>query len=359
MVRRALLTLVLGQPLFGCFDELGSYETAPAQGGGAIDDRDPTSTASESSSSSAPTGAGGGSAPTGAESCTNGADDDADGLIDCEDADCGGYYCIPAPVDPAFAGGPQLLLASGDNTPCSPAFPDPGVDGLRLIDAPSPCACACASATGQACQASATLHASAGCGGASSTANVGSTCIAGGSGASVSAVAEPAGGSCMPSSVAPVAPTFEPARTCSTGRGGGCAAGFVCARPPAPDGSVRICFERPGDVPCEDHAYSQKMLVFDDEPTDTRSCSGSCSCQAPQGGACDGSLAVKDGSCSGPTVGTHTPGQPCTNLASSVATSGLSFSGSVIAPGACTPNHKTETGGLEGTAHTLCCADGL
>lgn len=110
---------------------------------------------------------------------------------------------------------------------------------------------------------------------------------------------------------------------------------------------------------CDDAAYPIKVLVYEEEPTDTRTCSGSCSCQAPQGGACAGSVTVKDGSCAGATVGALTLGQACTDLSSAVVTSGLSLAATVSGAGACTPNHKTESGGLEGALHTLCCTEGL
>ncbi len=355
MARHALL--IVSSPLLAaaCFDELGSYEPASGGNGGEQVDRDtPSSPASTTTVVTSTTGSGG-AAP---EACTNGLDDDADGKVDCEDEDCGGYQCVPAPSDPAFSGGPLLLLPAASGAPCGPAFPTAGLDGVRLLAAPSPCDCTCGAATGQACQATVTTHTSPSCAGAGGATAVGAACVTGAGAASVSAAVAPAGGACAGSPVPPVAPSFEPARTCQAERGGGCGGGHVCARPPAPSDGL-VCFERPGDTPCDDPTYPIKVLVFDDEPIDGRTCSGTCSCDPPEGGSCAGALTVRDGSCAGALVGSLSLGEACEDLTSPTAVSGLSLSATVAAPGSCTPNHRTESGTLEGSAHTLCCAEAL
>jgi hypothetical protein len=357
VARRALL--IAGVLLLaGCFDELGDYEDGASSTGGTVpDDADEGGGVETTSSGSGATSATGG--PTGAEICDNGGDDDADGLVDCQDGDCGGYVCVPAPADPAFAGGPHLLVDASADVPCNPAFPATGIDGVRVVDAPSPCDCTCGAATGQACAGTAQLHAAAGCSGAATSAAVAATCSD--SSASVSSVvvsASPSGGACTGSPVAPVPPTFEPAHTCSAGRGGGCEPGFVCARPPAPDGTPRLCFERSGNHACDDPTYTTKLLVFEDTPVDNRSCSGNCGCEAPSGGACMGTLTVNDGSCGGPPVATAQLGA-CTTFGAGISGAGLALGATVSTPGGCTPIPRTESGALEGVAHTLCCAEGL
>jgi len=120
-----------------------------------------------------------------------------------------------------------------------------------------------------------------------------------------------------------------------------------------------VCFERAGDEACDDAVYATKVLVFDDTPVDNRSCTGTCSCEPPEGGACTGTVTVEDGSCAGAAVGTLSLGQACAGFAGPVASSGITLTATVASPGVCTPNPRTEQGSLEGIAHTLCCAAGL
>lgn len=264
----------------------------------------------------------------------------------------------PGPVGSIADLGARAAPPPESSAPCGPAFPTAGLDGLRLLAAPSPCDCTCGPANGQACQAAVTTFPSAGCGGVGTTSTVGAACATAAGAASVAAVASPVGGACTGSPVAPVAPTFEPARTCRAAPGGGCAEGFVCARPPAPSNGV-VCFERSGDQRCADPAYPLKVLVYEDQPVDNRTCSRSCSCEPPQGGSCSGAMTARDGSCSGAIVGSLTLGEACEDLAVTTATTGLSLSATVSTAGSCTPNHRTESGAIEGDTHTLCCSPGL
>jgi hypothetical protein len=356
---RSLLIAFVAAFGSGCFSELGDYSASGGAGGGggsaAIDDRDDGGSVERTVASTADATTGG--SPI--EACSNGADDDGDGKVDCQDEDCGGYMCIPAPSDPAFSGGPHLLVDAGSAAPCDPAFPDPGVSGQRLVDAPDPCECACGAATGQACAAEVGLHAAPACAGGSTTVSVANGACLGStaSAASASVSAAPGGGSCAPSAVPPVAPTFAPVRSCAAPRGGGCEEGFVCARPQAPTGEPSICFERSGDVACDDAAYALKVLVFDDIPVDGRTCSGTCGCDSPAGGTCNGSVIIEDGACGGAQAASVPVGTACAELAPAVSGAGVELVASVAAAGSCAPIPRTVVGGFEGTARTLCCAE--
>ena len=356
MDRRHLLIAAVAFLGLACFDELGSYEPTSGRGGGEPTDLDEPSATTGSSSQTSTTG--GGSAGGPAEDCTNGSDDDADGKVDCEDEDCGGYQCIPAPSDASPISGLALLLPPGSGAPCGPAFPTAGLDGLRLLAAPSPCDGTWDPPSGQTCQALGATYPGAGCAGVGSTTTVGPGCVTAAGAASVAAVASPIGGGCAGSPVASVAPTFEPARTCLASPGGGCGEGFFCARPPAPSDGL-VCFDHAGDQTCADPTYPLKVLVYEDQPVDNRTCTGSCSCEPPQGGSCSGAMTARDGSCSGAIVGSLTLGEACEDLAVTTATTGLSLSATVSTSGSCTPNHRTESGALEGAVHTLCCSPGL
>ncbi len=342
----------------GCFSELGDY-TATGGGGGAaavVDDRDDGGAVEHVTSTTADATTGG--SPI--EGCSNGSDDDGDGKVDCQDEDCGGYICIPAPSDPAFSGGPHLLVDAASDAPCSPAFPDAGVTGQRLVDAPNPCDCACGDPTGQACAATVSLHPAPACAGGGATVGLASgPCTSSvASAVSVGVSAAPSGGTCPPSAVPPVPPTFAPVRSCTAPRGGGCEEGFVCARPQAPTGEASICFERSGDVPCDDAAFPLKVLVFDDVPVDGRTCAGTCGCGSPAGGSCNGSVIIMDGDCGGAQVAS-VPLAGCAELDPGVSGAGLDLVASVATAGACAPIPRTVVGGFEGTARTLCCAEGF
>ncbi|HEY1180525.1 MAG TPA: hypothetical protein VGF17_30585 [Phytomonospora sp.] len=343
----------------GCFTELGDYTSTGGGGGGtsAIDDRDDGGSIEHTVSSTAEATTGG--SPV--EMCSNGDDDDGDGKVDCQDEDCGGYVCIPAPSNPAFAAGPHLLVDADSQAPCDPAFPDRGLTGQRLVDAPSPCDCSCGAAAGQACAAEVDLYAAPSCAGAATAVTVaGGVCTSSSASAqSASVSAAPAGGSCSPSSVPPVAPTFAPIRSCAAPRGGGCEEGFVCARPQAPTGEPSICFEAPGDVACDDLAFPLKVLVFDGIPVDGRTCSGTCGCATPAGGSCNGSVIIEDGACGGAQAASILLGSGCSQIDPGVSGAAVELTASVATAGSCAPIPRTVLGGFEGTAHTLCCAEGF
>jgi hypothetical protein len=96
------------------------------------------------------TGASGAGSSTGggsAESCTNGADDDGDGLVDCADDDCAaGFVCAPAP--PAGWVGPGRLIEAPFPAPAAPSCPDGALPARYTSEPAGPAECtACACGT--------------------------------------------------------------------------------------------------------------------------------------------------------------------------------------------------------------------
>ncbi len=348
------VVLIGSLALVGCFDEFGAYGAGGASAGGGITDQDPTSSVLASGS--------GGEAPEPAEDCSNGLDDDADELVDCEDhGECGGYMCVPAPTDPGLTGDILLLLDLAAGEACNPAFPTPGPSGYRVIDAPSPCACDCGAPTGQACTASVSLYDTSNCSGSPVVSSVAAAaCTAGlGSATSAKLTSTPSGGTCQPIALPDVAPTIEPIATCAVKRGGGCESGFMCMRPAlAHSGGPRTCLAKPGDVACADPTFSTKVLVFAEEPVDNRTCSGNCACGAPQGASCTGTASAHDTACGGASLAELTPG--CSVLSTPTSSTAVDADFTVSSQGTCAITHQTESGSLQGGAvTTLCCASSL
>ncbi len=261
------------------------------------------------------------------EDCTNGKDDNCDGLIDCADPVCGAYTCT-TPV-PAGWMGPVALWQA--NTPASPPGCDPGwgnpVDlHAGLSAAPATCGCACA-ATGQVCSATGTFYSSTSCTGVNGTAvATGNACtpVTGASTGSqesfVATSATPSGGKCTATTSKTVSAIAwsKLARTCTyTGRlnsPGGCAAGQCVAAPSSNFTSLCVYSTvNPPPTSCPaGYTKTAPMVFYAGQPTDTRDC-GPCSCGTPSGGSCAGTIALYgdlSSSCTGATV-SYPVGAPC------------------------------------------------
>jgi hypothetical protein len=335
--------------LLGCFQELGSFEGSGGRAGAAGSDQD------------VPAGPSGGSGPATAtgepaqESCQNDIDDDGDGKTDCQDEDCGGFVCVPLPID-EHASFPAVVTASAGDA-CTGAYTEQLVEGELLVAAPSRCGCVCGGASGGTCLATVTPYTDDACGTALAPLSFAACATTAGVFGSVRATITPAGAACAASEAPFDPPVFEHRRVCHGPRGGGCDAGFTCARLPAAS-TPGICFVSEG--PCADPVYKEPRVVYAQTPEDARSCMpATCTCSAV-GGSCSGTVELRDGACSSTVVATPATGGVCVDLVPNASAGSATLSGAAVtqAPG-CAPDPRAETGGFVGEATPLCCSGPL
>jgi hypothetical protein len=313
------------------------------------------------------------------EDCTNGVDDNCDGLVDCADPQCQpGFVCAPAlppnwlePVvafDQSAGSAPAPLAP-----PCAVPYTKQEFDGhYSLAAPPASCSCACGSVQGVRCSTpSIQGYFDTGCTtpclapAASVTSACTLLCVnATISGAKLTADTVPSGGSCTPSPVQ--TPNWDnatgwlgTARLCSTGRTtykqGGCATGQVCVEAPPSTFGGKVCIYQPGAQSCPATGYTIKHTYFSGA-TDTRGCSStnSCACGTPTGAQCTSSVDLYSGSC------TATPTQVTTTCVPLSSFGGPHATGSTIASGgSCTPSGSVPPIGTvtpTGEA-TVCCEE--
>lgn len=313
----------------------------------------------------------------GPENCTNHKDDNGDGLVDCQDPQCGAFACV-APAPPPWSG--PFALYDGVSSNPLPGCPT-NFDGSSAIDAsgqlswqPAQCStCACSSPSGASCPASNptfwdnSSSCQSGCFWSSQSPPPPGACLTVSgfdttncsSGPASVAVPSPVatGGTCSPSSQSPTLPPFtwgEAARVCAPkATGGGCGAN-VCAPMPSGQYMPKLCIlSQAGAVSCPSGPYTSKH-VFYQGALDTRACSG-CTCGSPVGVACTGTLSLyKDSNCSSvlasfpvPTAcGGFTPG----------SLQSLKYVAGSATGGACTPSGGQPSGIVApNQAITVCC----
>jgi hypothetical protein len=272
-----------------------SLDTSSSDASGITSTSDASSATSASSASS---GAGGAAS----EDCTNGSDDDADALVDCEDPDCVDFACVEeAPENWAgpvafFYGLPASL------PPCDAPWTSQTLFGAGSLDAPdAECSCSCATPQGATCtQSPVTKYGDASCQNPlvqlpanppGQCANVlGGVAVTGGLSASPSV---PVGGSCSPvvGENVPAAQFEFKAQVCQGAPfGGGCEPGKVCA-PRAPEPfEPGLCVYREGTQPCPSGSYASPTSVYQ-SIVDSRDC-GPCTCADPQKINCAGSTTL-------------------------------------------------------------------
>jgi hypothetical protein len=86
--------------------------------------------------------------PRGAEDCTNGLDDDCDGLVDCADSACGsGYVCVPE----VPSGWSVAALAVGSRPGCPAGYATPRDVVMDPTGGPAVCGCSCSSSGSASC----------------------------------------------------------------------------------------------------------------------------------------------------------------------------------------------------------------
>ena len=315
------------------------------------------------------------------EDCTNGVDDNCDGLVDCADPQCQpGYRC--APEAPAGFQGPVVLYDESGGPPapsvppCEAPYPSDQLDGY---DAPSfqasSCACQCGSVdrgcigpairtfTDNTCRNSCNLaSAIEGCASDACTQPVQSAMI-------VTPPAVSAAGSCSASAQATF-PAWDAARdwgrsgrACGTGRSllrGGCSTAQVCTPRPPSTLAPGLCVFESGDASCP-ATYPGKHTYFAGG-SDSRSCTGGCRCDPPTGVTCTLISAAISSSCPGGSgistmTGLEDGGSPKCSAFSSTPTP---FASATLAPsgGSCAPAGTTGPTGTVAptTPTTVCCA---
>jgi hypothetical protein len=324
---------------------------------------------------------------TGAEICTNGIDDDCNGLTDCADPACSAYTCVlPAPS--GWTGPVALWQAMGSATApgCQSGFGNPIDTNAGLTFSPASCGSCTCSASGQTCSPAGTFHPDQACAMATCasatpasdgtcTAVASNSCGSGGSFAMGAALPMPSGGSCTTNAgsvtVPPVSWTTS-ARICSytgpTDTPGGCTSGGnQCVLAPTGNYGSTLCIfssMNPAPTSCPTGYAVMGPFVFYAGAADTRGCGGCACAGAPTGGSCSGTVSLygtSAGGCSG-TPATYTLGSACQcyggcSQPSLAAAPGYVKAGYTVAAGTCSVTAQPTPNGMVVPTGptTVCC----
>lgn len=377
----------------------------PSGGGGTATTTSSSTTSTMVSSSSGDGGAGVTTSTTtststgmgSTEDCTDGVDNDADGKIDCADADCTVGYACHNPVPVGWTG--HYALADGmfaalpGNCPGS-TYPNPFYTGYRSPNAAAPqcSACSCGGPQGQMCNVQELNVTDVTCAeemsglahcrkaippvtdGACHTISipggqatcgppnlVNQTCPGGTKACNLSVYLDDpvaAGGACPASAQAPVIAPFtwsNAARACQPStEGKGCANDFACLpNPAAPFGAV--CISKAGDNACPaGSGYTTKKMFFDLDPVDTRACS-ECSCGNPTGLSCTTSITTYSDTTCGSAIAT-TAASACSTYANNPAVGSYKSVSTQFTAGTCAPSGGQAMGSVvPENPVTFCC----
>ncbi|HZU83091.1 MAG TPA: hypothetical protein VE987_09255 [Polyangiaceae bacterium] len=279
---------------------------------------------------------------SGAEDCTNGVDDNCDGLVDCADPQCGAYGCA-APVPGGGWNGPVAFWQATNpvTVPSCPAnyvSPVTGSEGLNAP--PATCGNGTCAASGQTCSLTGVFHPDQACNNTAcasvSPATDGScttvpanSCGTGGSFTVGTTAPAATGGSCSPQAGSVTKPAISwamSAQMCSYGgpadSPGGCTvAGQQCVAKPNPTGGnafgATFCvysLANPAPAACPTgYTRTAAPTVFFDmgAVNDTRGCSLPSCGASPTSGSCSGTITLFGGAgCSGSNA-TYTLGTAC------------------------------------------------
>lgn len=230
-------------------------------------------------------------ADTGRElDCLNGADDDHDGLADCDDDDCSELTrCVPrAPLE---WGKPSWVFEgpAGAELPTCPPGQQSLVLGRELAFEPLSCSCACGDLSGGACKIEATAWETGQCDGVPTLLQDGCNPLdeADGISLSVSVTGSPACPVAVDQDGVEGAQWAVSVRACTPpATGAGCTPEQVCVSAP-PEGSARLCLLREGsEAPCPG-GYGERHVGGVGEPVDGRTCGqGTCKCLAQPSCSC-------------------------------------------------------------------------
>jgi len=298
-----------------------------------------------------------------AERCGNGIDDDRDGRLDCDDADCANMRC--SPMAPKDWQGPIVLHSGAAPADCSGSFPEEAFQGGSEPSgaAPSCSACSC-SGGGCAEFVDFVTGTSAMCGGDTCTTSFNGSCgeitpaCLQGSSSAYLETRLPKRSGCTASEQKP---TLEPAawktsvRACGLAAvyNGGCPADQLCtqAQQDAAAG-LPLCIWREGEHDCPSGKYSEHQLLHR-ELDDTRGCS-ECSCKTP---GCEYRWRVynaDDTGCTTPSLELKSEGQ-C--VAVNASAGKLRVAAAISGDGSCVAEGGQSRGDVRGAKPvTVCCA---
>jgi len=328
------------------------------------------STTSSSSSSSGAASSSSSSSSSGGKTesdCTNGIDDDSDGLTDCEDPDCtgAGYQCA-AGAPTGWAGPAALYAGIGAPPSCSADWKaQPVTGGLDVASPPAGCsACACSTPAGVGCDsvAHAIIANDPQCvSGPSQLVGYGQ-CFSPGINAPFVSVSPPKalGGSCQPAGGAPNVPpaSFKTQAALCDGPaaiGGGCSAGACVPRAPAGYGPS-VCIYTQGDTPCPGASYVHRTLVYA-SIDDSRGCDP-CACDVPAGSSCQASFLLFGGPFPGcaQQYGVYPANGTCFQAPTSQNVGVVLQPGGPPTGGSCAPSGGQAKGAaVGGSPVTVCC----
>jgi len=303
------------------------------------------------------------------ENCTNGVDDNCNGLVDCADPACtqAGFACTAAAIPPGWS----FVAYSATKRPvCPTGF---GTESA-IISSPAgtadSCSCSCSGS-------------SATCGGTASYNGYPNACTTGATGVNLSisngtcqgvatsitsgdyyqlyyastAVAQP--GTCAGTGkiTSAPAPTFDAGATCAAPAelGAGCSSG-VCAPPTG--AAFAACVSHPGDVACPTFGFTNKTLVSTGAPgwVDKRTC-GACPCATSLSCSTVTNVALfTNGTCAGAAAYNINTG--CQLANSSVGIGSYEISYGITGNAACQPTGSSPPGGnvtLDANVETVCC----
>ncbi|WP_050433086.1 SUMF1/EgtB/PvdO family nonheme iron enzyme [Chondromyces crocatus] len=243
------------------------------------------------------------------EDCSNGRDDDGDGLADCEDPDCAESSCHGSAPDGWI--GP-FALYDGDPSAapsCAPPFSVPVLHAHAELqrDAAICSICTCSPPTDAHCALNyVNTFAAPGCTSASASMSqsgtacqsVGNTPVQSLRMQSPTVQGTCTGGLPQNARLNPASWTRTVVGCALPGTGGaGCGAGEVCT-PPLPPPFTGMCIAHPGKVACDGAAFRARRVVHAGME-DGRWCSG-CTCSLSTPAGCSGVLrGYRDATCSG------------------------------------------------------------
>lgn len=317
-------------------------------------------------------GAGGSGGAPCPEDCSNGVDDDANQLVDCEDPCCANWRCIP-PLPNQWSGPVALYSGTDQSRTCPGSWPTLTIDGGEgsITAPPASCTdCSCGAAQNVSCTVTVSFWDNPAC-----------TGTADGTATPTPNACQPVpaytlqhnaaqagpetgtGGSCPATGGTPsVAPaSFDTRWLLCEGAtfGAGCTGvGEACAPLPGTPFAQTLCIYRSGNRTCDTLApFTEKRTGYDGI-VDTRDCTN-CTCSAPQGATCSGgSIELYE-----PDTNTTCSGAIGSTLAlNGVCDTSINWPASMIyRPGTSSGGSCTEGGGLPtGSATTdnlitLCC----